>query len=115
LGASALKNSIQKIYPNQKFLVVLGISSDKDARKIVRELMPVAEGFVCTHAQFRGMKPKKLRDALALEGFTGKIEVFGNVSDAMRFAMESSPRIVVTGSFFSAGEALWFLEFSNRT
>jgi len=113
MSASALRNSIQKIYPNQNFLVVLGVSEDKDARAIVRELMPVAEGFVCAQAQFRGMEPEKLRDALTLEGFTGKIEVFHKVNDAVRFAMKNSTKILVTGSFFSAGEALQFLGFSD--
>jgi len=115
LSALALKESIQKIYSNESFLVVLGVSGDKDAKKIVRELMPVAKSFVCVQAQFRGMEPEKLRDALKLEGFTGKIDVFKKVSDGLRFAMGSSSRILVTGSFFSVGEAMRFLEFSNRT
>lgn len=91
-------------------IVVLAVSSDKNARDIVTELAPKTHRFVLT--EFANRRRLEL-DALkrAAEGLPH--DTAGDVPSAIRRAIELSEgrrTIYVAGSLFTAGEARAFLE-----
>jgi len=107
MGANALQNSLQRFFPSEKVMFLLGISEDKAAESIAKELIPSAQSIICTQAKFRGMDSLKLKAAVELAGFKGDLIVEPKMSDAVKTALANNPGILVfTGSFFSVGEAL---------
>lgn len=109
-GAFALRKSIQEFFPEKKALFVLGVSEDKDIKAIVKELSLVADSFICTQAKFRGMNAERIKQAIAENGFKGCIQLMPSVRKAVESALnQKKPLTIFTGSFYSVGEAMEFL------
>ncbi len=107
-GFEALHNSLREYFPNEEKLFVIGISQDKDAKRIAKTISGEVDKLICTKAQFRGVRAEKL--AKAFEPYVKDIYITKNVSDACKRVLEKSAELTIfTGSFFSVSEARAFL------
>ncbi len=110
-AARALAGAIKSIFGNYEVILVLGISSDKDIKGIVKELIPVSKKVILTKADSpRAEDPARLKCELGALADSAKITSSSN--DALKLAFKESPEgslICVTGSFFLVGEILKWL------
>jgi dihydrofolate synthase/folylpolyglutamate synthase len=131
LSNALLKNFLGKY---EKIILVLGIMGDKDIKGIMKPLLPLASEVIVTAPHYeRAASPAKLKEIAAELGFS-HVQVAPTVKDAIEMATKRSglntpsltlpPRgggmgggedselrtsnsslIVVTGSFYTIGEA----------
>ncbi len=106
-------------------ILVIGIMSDKDIGGILKPLMPICSEIIFTSPDYgRAASPQALADFASQEGFTSKTAP--TIREALRKAIEiadsfkseifkigiegtKSPLILITGSFYTIGEALEIL------
>jgi len=114
--AQALKRTFLEKY--KKIIMILGIMDDKDIEGIMEPLLPLASHIVCTSpAGSRAARAEKLAAAAASLGFPDA-QVTRTVKEALDIATQMAmthdpspitiapaPLIVVTGSFYTTGEA----------
>ena len=81
--------------------VVFGCSRDKDARAMLRTLAPFAGRFILTQAESPRATP-----AGELARWVRNGEVIPNVGRAVDEALRGRGKVLITGSFYVAGEAL---------
>jgi dihydrofolate synthase/folylpolyglutamate synthase len=96
----------------RRLILVLGVMADKDIPKIVRAIVPSADHVICTRPEYnRAAQPETLMRAASPLWKGG--EVSPNLPEALkRAAALAAPEdlILVTGSLFTVGEAMAFLE-----
>lgn len=87
-------------------VILLGVSSDKDAAQIMKHLGPIAERFVITaYAGTRAMEVGPLADAARTYA---PVETTQDVREALRIALplvRPGVPLLITGSIYLAGEA----------
>jgi dihydrofolate synthase/folylpolyglutamate synthase len=133
-AAIALSKALKKFSPgkNKRIILVLGIMGDKDARGIMEPLLPLASEIILTAPAYsRSASPEKLAGIAASLGFFD-VRIAPAMKDAVEMATEdsyklqvtsyklkdnknsifethnsklNSPVIVITGSFYTIGEA----------
>jgi len=120
-AAIALSKALKKFSPgkNKRIILVLGIMGDKDARGIMEPLLPLASEIILTAPAYsRSASPEKLAGIAASLGFFD-VRIAPTMKDAVEMAIEDSYKtinpplppfnhsslIVVTGSFYTIGEA----------
>ncbi len=100
-----LRNIVLKKY--KRIIMVVGVMGDKDVEGILNPLLPVASDILFTAPAYgRSAVPKRLAALAAAKGYESII--VSNVSDAVKKAVEiwqPGGLIVVTGSFYTIGEA----------
>jgi len=111
--AQALKRTFLEKY--KKIIMILGIMNDKDIEGIMEPLLPLASHIICTApAGSRAARAEKLAAAAASLGFH-TVRATRTVKEALDCAMQLAmthdpspippPLILVTGSFYTTGEA----------
>ncbi|MEW6002720.1 MAG: folylpolyglutamate synthase/dihydrofolate synthase family protein [Nitrospirota bacterium] len=111
-AASALSGVLKKIFLNRfkRIIIVLGILGDKDIEGIMRPLLPLASEIIFTVPDYeRAASPARLSEVAASLGFLN-VQRASTVREAVKMAMEASvltpdSLIVITGSFYTIGEA----------
>jgi dihydrofolate synthase/folylpolyglutamate synthase len=107
-GAATLAAYLKSHFVNRKKLLVFGVMKDKDFKEMLRELLPVVQQVILT-------RPETDRAALPADVVRcapGAL-VSASVKDALdrAFAMaEGDDLIVITGSFYTVGEAKKLLD-----
>jgi dihydrofolate synthase/folylpolyglutamate synthase len=113
-AARALAGFITKNLAGRKIILVLGIMADKEIENILSTLLPIAAETIFTAPAYsRAESPDRLAGLARSAGFTN-VRVTSSIRDAMAEAKErqafhserSSAIIIITGSFYTAGEAL---------
>jgi dihydrofolate synthase/folylpolyglutamate synthase len=107
-GTEALSAALQEFLPQEKICFVFGVQEDKEHRKMIRHLAPLAKMMLLTQAKWKGAEgPKKLaREAKEIGAFFQiRTRVKGALSAALK---QTGPEDVVciTGSHFVVGEAM---------
>ncbi len=113
-AASALAVFIRKQFVNYRVVLIAGIMSDKDIAGILAPLLPLASDIIFTAPNYgRSAPPGLLAEHAALLGFQSAVAL--SISDAIEAAKKialsppsnfSVPAIIlITGSFFTIGEA----------
>ena len=106
-SAMRLVETIATDFPNRPVQMVVGLSKDKDASAIARELSPIAKGIVVTKSNHaRSMEPEIVEDAFWETGIPVRTEP--TVNDAIDRAIIQTPKdgiVVITGSLFVVAEA----------
>ena len=106
-GALSLRAALDKYFPEEGFVLVLGMLADKERAKVVSELAPRARLVVVT-------KPNSDRAgewglvADAAKTFTREVRLVENITEAVRLALaEVKPCeiICITGSLYMVAEA----------
>ena len=121
----ALKNIFLKQY--KKIILVLGIMGDKDIEGIMKPLLPLASEIILTSPNYeRAATPRRLADIAASLGFSD-VHIAPTVKDALELAINIHQRsnydslpdthhsslILVTGSFYTIGEAKEFVGYTG--
>jgi dihydrofolate synthase/folylpolyglutamate synthase len=101
-AARALARAIGQ--SGMKPVLVIGVMSDKDVAKVLEPLLPIAEAAVFTAPAYgRAATPESLLEKARSLGFDGTLAP--TVKDALKVAMSVQKPVLVTGSFFTIGEA----------
>lgn len=111
--SEALKRSFLEKY--KRIILILGIMGDKDIKGIMEPLLPLASEIILTSPSYsRAASPEKLADIAASLGFSDVLTA-PTVKDAIETAIKDrsnyslhtphSALIVITGSFYTTGEA----------
>ncbi|MBF0557754.1 MAG: bifunctional folylpolyglutamate synthase/dihydrofolate synthase [Nitrospirae bacterium] len=113
-AANALSEFIRKHLAKYRIILIAGIMADKDIAGILSPLLPLASDIIFTAPNYgRSAPPGLLSEHAASLGFQSKVA--STISAAMSLAMDAAfaPQpgqqapalIVITGSFFTVGEA----------
>ncbi len=102
-----LAETIKKIFPSQKVILIFGSSYDKDIRGMAPHLQAISQKVILTrarHPRALGWTQKLAKEIFEKEDFIITASVKEACSQALRLAGKKSV-IVVTGSLFVAAEA----------
>ncbi len=103
----ALRETLQAHYPQERVVLLLGMSEDKDAQGGLWEILPLAAAAVFTTiSQPRGVDPEKLREIARTLRPELPCEVEPEIPEALERALTlTSPDdlLCITGSFYLAG------------
>jgi dihydrofolate synthase/folylpolyglutamate synthase len=100
--ASALKAGLLK--GGRKMVLVMGVMADKDLEGVMRPLLPLASEVIFTAPDYgRAAAPQELARCAGALGFKSKTAP--SVKEAMRMARAFNSLVLVTGSFYTIGEA----------
>ncbi len=110
-----LASSILEIFPDKKIILITGVMSDKDIKETIEPLIKIADSIILTKAQYeRAASSDKLRSivsSLQESGLTYKpVSTIStsSVSEAIDTAKKQCTEdsiILITGSFYTTGEA----------
>jgi dihydrofolate synthase / folylpolyglutamate synthase len=113
-AAAGLAEYARKYLGDRRIILVLGIMADKDIKGVFEALLPVASEIIFTAPSTeRAESPERL-DSLARSAGFRNITVISNVSEALAEAVARQtaaintipPVVLITGSFYTLGEAL---------
>ncbi|MBU1125970.1 MAG: bifunctional folylpolyglutamate synthase/dihydrofolate synthase [Candidatus Omnitrophica bacterium] len=103
-SARALRETLQEEFSCGKFMLVFGISRDKDIEGVCRELSPCADVVILTRSQNpRAADPQELAGNFS----SAKVYITGNIREAkekLSTLAGDGDTAVVCGSLFVAGE-----------
>jgi dihydrofolate synthase/folylpolyglutamate synthase len=115
VAAKALSKTIKELFADRKIILIIGIMKDKDIRGILSPLIDCAETVILTvPGDERAETPEELhRNILDLQSSVKdhksiSILETGSVAEAITIAKEECSEdstILVTGSFYTTGEA----------
>jgi dihydrofolate synthase/folylpolyglutamate synthase len=112
-ASNALSRAVKGFFLEKykRIIIVLGIMGDKDAKGIMEPLLPLASEIILTSPEYsRAASPEKLSGTAASLGFFN-VRMALTVKDAIEMALKlahdtpASSLILVTGSFYTIGEA----------
>ncbi|MBI4685439.1 MAG: bifunctional folylpolyglutamate synthase/dihydrofolate synthase [Nitrospirae bacterium] len=118
-AANILADSLKKIFLKRykKMILILGIMADKEIEGIMSPLLPLASEIIFTAPAYeRAAPPQRLAEIASAMGFSN-VQIAKTVKDAIEMATkhsalsiqdsadENSGLIVITGSFYTIGEA----------
>ena len=110
-GAWALRSTLSAAYGERPFTMVFGVLRDKAVAEIAEILFPIAEHVIVTHANNpRSASWEEIRQAASR--VAGDIREAADVVSALADAGKVAGRgglVVVTGSIYIVGEAMWGL------
>lgn len=122
-AADSLAGSIKELFPDKKIIMVVGVMSDKDIEGILKPLMQIAESVVLTKPKGdRAASPEKLYNiALKIQKsnedcVSSSIVKTNCTADALTHARKEwleGNIILVTGSFYTTGEAKGILSHAG--
>ncbi|WP_027369344.1 bifunctional folylpolyglutamate synthase/dihydrofolate synthase [Desulfovermiculus halophilus] len=109
---AALAASLRENPNYRRLILVIGIMADKAAKPILRSILPLAGQVIFTRPVYpRAMDPFQLRDqAERLPSRNTVIPSLPKALDTARAAAGDQDLILVTGSLFTVGEALSYLD-----
>lgn len=95
----------------KRLILVLGISSGKDYKKMISIIAPYADSIITTQAKYRGLDAEVLADAVLAN--KKKAQVIPKVRKAVKYAIRNSGSkdlVLIAGSIFMVGEArtIWY-------
>jgi dihydrofolate synthase/folylpolyglutamate synthase len=101
--------TMRLVYPGRPVLLVTGVSVDKDAEGILRELLPGAEAVLCTRAHHKGRPAAEIADLCRALRPGVEIETRERIEEAVEAALARASRdgmvVLVAGGLFLAVEA----------
>lgn len=99
-----LTESLEEIYPDQKFNFVCGILADKEWQLLLEQLVPIANNFYLVEIDnVRTSKPELLEEYLLSKD--AKVIGLGKSKDALA-SIDKDTKTVVLGSLYLLGEVL---------
>ncbi len=107
-----LRETINEFFPDQKLILVFGISEDKQLDGMFTEILPRTAHLICTQADHpRAMDPEKMADLA--RAYDCEVTSISNVGEALAKALslvDQGQVVVVAGSIFVAASAriAWF-------
>jgi dihydrofolate synthase/folylpolyglutamate synthase len=100
--------SLKQIYAMRDWILVAGVSSDKNAAEIAGALAPGFDTIICTSAHHKGGDPAVLADAMRRSNPDARVEIAATIEQAVgssqTLAASLKRRIYVAGGLFTAIE-----------
>ncbi|GGG18104.1 MULTISPECIES: bifunctional folylpolyglutamate synthase/dihydrofolate synthase [Paenibacillus] len=113
-GVANLVNSLSKYFPDQKIKFIIGVLQDKNYKKMIELILPIARSIsTITPSNNRGLSSKVLAKCVEDQQFDD-IDVFESMQEAIRSSLNSlgeNEVICIMGSLYIIGEAR---EFFNK-
>ena len=101
-GIHALKTSLMKLYPDEKFHFVMGVMADKDYEKMIEELLPLAIDFVTvTPESSRALQAESLAEKIRSQEIPARS--IASVADVLTLPRVGEKTIAL-GSLYFIGE-----------
>lgn len=101
-GIHALKTSLMKLYPDEKFHFVMGVMADKDYEKMIEELLSLAIDFVTvTPESSRALQAESLAEKIRSQGIPARS--MASVEDVLTLPRVGEKTIAL-GSLYFIGE-----------
>ncbi len=110
-----LFRTIRERYPNKRIILVLGIMKDKNIKAMLRAIVPKSDYVIYTRPVYSRAAEPQLLESIGVQ-FNKKGEVIPKLTDAIERAKDiasSDDLILITGSLFTVGEALAYLDPKN--
>lgn len=115
-ATKVLKKALRSGFPRRRLIVILGVMSDKEIRKMMADLIPLAELLILTRPRTdRAASLETLRPLAS--SFQKPMAEVAEVREALRRAMAEAGEedlILVTGSLYTVGEARAYLTNSGK-
>jgi len=111
-ASKALADSLQKYFIPfyDKVVLIMGVMADKDMEAMMKPLLPLASEVIFTAPEYeRAASPVRLAEYAKAQGFSARVK--DSVKASMELARELTGKgpqktlIVITGSFYTIGEA----------
>lgn len=110
-----LIKAVEQRYPDKRIILVIGIMNDKDIKGILKVVVPKSDHVIYTRPAYsRAADPKTLMKAGLCFNKSGEVKF--PISEAIDKAVKIATRddlILITGSLFTVGEALSYLDPKN--
>ena len=101
-GIHALKTSLMKLYPDEKYHSVMGVMADKDYEKMIEELLPLAIDFVTvTPESSRALQAESLAEKIRSQEIPARS--IASVADVLTLPRVGEKTIAL-GSLYFIGE-----------
>jgi endonuclease III len=111
-GARATARTVREQFRSRRLILVVGILTDKDLPGMMHHLAPLASEAICVRPKTeRAFAPEVLAAELEKHGVATKI--IPGVAEGLAAAMATAgpaDAVLLTGSLYTAGEALTYLE-----
>jgi dihydrofolate synthase/folylpolyglutamate synthase len=108
-GIEIVKQALEEIFCYHRLILVLGIFADKDYKKMIKIIAPLADLIIATKAKNpRATPPQIIAKEAAQYIDRNKIMVTKNIPQAINYAISNSHKddlICITGSLYTIGEA----------
>jgi dihydrofolate synthase/folylpolyglutamate synthase len=115
-AVKSLKEAITEEFPYERLLLALGIMNDKDYRRIISILVPLADmTILCKPRCERAAPPQVLLNEVKRIEKEG--EIVEDVGEAVQYLLSMASErdlICITGSFYTIGEAKDYLSGPTR-
>jgi len=104
----ALCRSLKKIYGNRKFLCILALKSNKDAKEILKKIKPIVERFIFT--EFSTTKSFTVKDLgtiandLGIKNFSKRKNLKKAIEKGKKESKNNNLPLLITGSLYLARE-----------
>jgi dihydrofolate synthase/folylpolyglutamate synthase len=98
-ATQALADTLRMIYPDERFVLLTGISDDRPAHSMLEPLVPLSAALICTRSH-RGFPPEMIAERF--KGARAIEEPAEAFAEAKRLAAQSGNKVVVTGSLYLA-------------
>jgi dihydrofolate synthase/folylpolyglutamate synthase len=106
-AAEAVWSAYREVFADRKCLLVTGILSDKDLRRMASALGPLAARvFACRPKSHRAYTPEEVASAFRVHAPVAIAPSVASAVDAALAAATADDVILITGSIYTAGEAL---------
>lgn len=102
-AASALRESLQTMFPNQKFVFLISMMKNKEHLDFVRQLIPIADKFITVDMQNTGsINAESLARLISV--YFKNVEVQKDLKNALDKLFSLSLPACITGSLYLAGD-----------
>jgi dihydrofolate synthase/folylpolyglutamate synthase len=117
-GVKVVRQTLEEIFCYHRLVLVLGIFADKDYKKMIKIIAPLADLIIATKAKNpRATPPQIIAKEAAQYIDRNKIMVTKNIPQAIKYAIFNSHKddlICITGSLYTIGEAKRYFKIKNQ-
>lgn len=107
-SAAALAICLKALFPEKKWVFVIGINRDKNINAIWRELLPLSHMVIATQSSNpRAMDAEQLAEALSFQSSLSHVQATAcdNIAQAVEQALANGDSVCVTGSLYVVADA----------
>ena len=103
-GVTALRKSLESLFPGEKFHFIMGVMADKDYVDMIAELLPLAIGFTTVTVGYsRSLEAEKLAECIRERGVTATAKK--TLTEAMAdVTCDRKAKTIAFGSLYFVGE-----------
>ena len=116
-GVNALADSLQKLYPEEKFHFIMGVMADKDYEEMIDVLLPLAIDFVTvTPESNRALQSSDLAACIQKKGIPARyMEDMEEVIRPLLLNGEGDAKTIAFGSFYFIGAIEAMLDENSKS